>query len=325
MFKIIKPIWLVIILIILVAIYFVINYTAEGDRNFRSKMIEFNPKSITEVLVTIPDKGEKTHLLKEGGKWKVYIKDKLYRADTNSVGALLDQLSRLETKRFAGRGKDNWVKYELTDTTGVNVKLYEGKKEIADLMVGKFDYTQSPQNQPAMGMRQQQGEMSTYVRLSDEKEVYVVDGFLKMAVGRQGEAFRDKTLVGVLRNDINRVSFNYSGETMNLEKTGTQWMLNGNPADSAKSMKYIATISRLAGQEFIYDNPQTGNPTHTVTIEGNNFSPIEINAYPVADTNYRYVLISSKNPEAMFSGKKSDLFKRLMVGKDAFLADEEDN
>jgi hypothetical protein len=175
-----------------------------------------------------------------------------------------------------------------------------------------------------MGMRQQQGEMSTFVRLTEEKQVYVVDGFLKMAVGREGEAFRDKGLVGVLRNNINRVSFNYQGKAMKLERQDdNNWMFNDRPADSAKAAQYVTTIARLAGQEFIYEQVELGAPSHTVTIEGNNFSPVEINAYPVADTNYNYVLVSSKNPEAKFSGKKSDLFGRLMVGEDAFLPEPE--
>jgi hypothetical protein len=325
MFKKIKPLWLVIILVILLGIYFIIRYTGEGDRNFRAIMIEFNPKDITEAIVTIPGNEEKTHLRKEGSEWKVFINDVPYRADTNSVYSMIGQLSRLETKRFAGKGKEAWTKYELTDSNAVNVKLFEGKKKIADLMVGKFDYIQPPQNQPNMGMQQNPGEMNTFVRLTDEKEVYVVDGFLKMGVGREGEAFRDKNLVGELRNNINRVSFNYPEGPMKLERREDKnWTLDGNLADSVKSMKYITLISRLVGQEFIYEDIQLGNPSHTVTIEGNNFTPIEINAYPVTDTNYNYVLVSSKNPEALFSGKKSDLFERLMVGREAFQADPEE-
>lgn len=68
-------------------------------------------------------------------------------------------------------------------------------------------------------------------------------------------------------------------------------------------------------------NRQLGSPSHTLTLEGNNFSPIEINAYPVADTHIQYVLVSNRNPEAFFNGKKSGLFSRVMVGQDAFLPD----
>ena len=314
MFKKIKPVWLIIILIILLGIYFIVRYTGQEDRNFRSMVVEFDPKSVTEVWMTIPGKEEKTHLIKEGKEWRVTVRDEDHRADTNHVVALLGQLSRLETKRFAGRGKDAWKKYELTDSAAVRVQLYENKKEIADLMVGKFEYTPPPEGQPQGMMQQPQGEMSTFVRLQDEKEVYVVDGILKMAVSREGEAYRDKALVGVLRNDITRVSFQYPEQSMTLEKQDQKWMLDGAPADSLEAVRYATMVARIAGQEFIYEDIQLGSPTHTVTIEGNNFSPVEIKAYPVADTNYNYVLISSKNPEALFSGKKSDLFNRLMVG-----------
>jgi hypothetical protein len=323
MFKKIKPIWLVIILIILLGAYFIVRYTGQNDRNFRGKVLEFDPKSITEVLVTLPGQPEPNRMLREGNEWKVFINGQPYRADTNAMISMLGQLSRLETKRFAGKGKEKWEQYELTDSTGVRVVLKEGNKEVGDIMVGKFDYTQTPQGQPTGGMSQPPAEMSSYVRLTDEKEVYVVEGFLKMAVGRDLETYRDKVLVGVKRNDINRVTFDYQDSKMILEKEENKWLIDGQPADSLESVRYATMIARMAGQEFIYEDMQLDNPSHTVTIEGNNFTPIEIQAYPVADTNYNYVITSTKNP-ALFNGKKSDLFNRVFVDKDAFMPDPDE-
>jgi hypothetical protein len=190
-------------------------------------------------------------------------------------------------------------------------------------MIGKFDYTQPPQNMPQTGMRQQQGEMSTFVRLTDEKEVYVVNGFLRMNVSRDSEAFRDKNLTGINWNDISRISFDYPDQIMTLESQEGKWALNNTPVDSMKMVRYLSTISRLTGQEFVYEHPSLGSPSHTVTIEGNNFTPIEIKAYPMADTNINYVLISSKNPEALFSGKKGQLFEKVMKEAPEFFPDPE--
>jgi hypothetical protein len=74
-------------------------------------------------------------------------------------------------------------------------------------------------------------------------------------------------------------------------------------------------------QDFIYNTPASGMPSHSVTIEGNNFQPIEIKAFPVADTNLNYLVVSSRNPDAVFNGKKGKLFTKVMVGQAAFMPD----
>jgi hypothetical protein len=323
MFKKIKPGVLMIVLIILLAAYFLVRHFSSNDRTFRDKVLEFDPATVTEVLITVPGQQEQTHLRLEGKEWKVVIRDMSYRADTSNIKSMLSQLSQLATKRFAGKGKEIWKKYELTDSAAVKVEILAGKKEVASLLLGKFDYT-VPENQQQQNMRQQQqGEMSTYVRLADEKEVYVVEGFLKMTIGRNGDAFRDKMLTGVKGQDISRVTFSYpGGGGMLLDKSTGKWAINGVPADSMKVVKYLNSISRLTSQDFIYNTPAPGMPSHTVTIEGNNFQPIEIKAFPVADTNLNYLLVSSRNPDAVFNGKKSKLFTKIMVDQAALLPDQ---
>ena len=320
MFKKIKPAWLMIVLIILLVVYFVVRYSSNKERNFRDKVLDFDPKAVTEILIKVPDKPEQTHLRMDNNEWKVLIDGRAYRADSNQVSGMLRNLNELVTKRFAGKGKDIWKKYELTDSAAVKVDLLDRKKNIASLMVGKFEYTQ-PQNKQMQQFRQQQGEMNTYVRRARDKDVYVVDGFLKMTVGRSSDGFRDKNLTGINRQDISKLTFDYPDRKIDLESDKGKWTVNGTPADSMKMIKYLNTIARINSQDFIYDSLQLDSPTHTLTIEGNNFSPIQIKAYPVADTNIQYVVVSSRNPEAYFNGKKAGLFKKLMVDETAFFAE----
>lgn len=320
MFKKIKPGVLMIVLIVLLAAYFLVRHFSSGDRTFRDKVLEFDPESVTEVFITIPGQPEQTHLRLDGREWMVLIRDRAYRADTTSILSMINQLSDLATKRYAGKGKDIWEKYELTDSAAVSIGMMAGKKELAGLMIGKFDYSQAS-GQSSNPMRQQQGEMSTYVRLPGEKDVYVVDGFLKMTIGRTGDAFRDRMLTGVNKQDINKITLTSMAATLQLDNSSGKWTLNGLPADSLKTARYVNSLARLSSQDFIYDFQPSGVPAHTLTMEGNNFSPIEIKAYPVADTNINWVLVSSRNPEAFFNGKKSNLFGKVMADASAFLPD----
>lgn len=324
MFKKVKPLVLVVILAALVGIYFIVQNTGSKDRTFKDKVLEFDPATVTEVMITIPGQAEKTHLKLEGEAWKVFISDRAYSADSNAVRSMLAQLSQLATKRFAGRSKEIVRKYELTDSLAVNVLILGGKKEIASLMVGKFDYTQPAQSQQNPNMRQQQqGQMTTYVKLEDEKDVYAVDGFLKMTIGKSGDAFRDKNLTMVPRKDINKIYFDSPQGASMLEKTDGRWFYDGMSTDSIKMVKYVTTLSRMTSQDFLYENLSLGEPSYTMNIEGNNFSPIELKAYAVADTNIQYAIVSSRNPEAVFNGKKSGLFDKLWAGQETFMPDQQ--
>jgi hypothetical protein len=249
----------------------------------------------------------------EGGKWLVKSGGQDYNADTNVVKNMLKQLSDMPTKRYAGKGKDVWVKYELTDTSASRVTLKASGKTVADLMIGKFNYNipKDQQQQLQMQSRQQKGEMTSFVRLPDEKEVYAVDGYLKMTFSGKVDSYRYRTLVSVNPSDINRITINEPGSKKVLESQDGKWFLNGMPADSLKSVKYRSALSRLSGSKFISQEGGQSYPAYSLLIEGNNFTPVELQAYPVADTNVAYVISSSANPGSYFSGKDGGLFKRI--------------
>jgi hypothetical protein len=170
-----------------------------------------------------------------------------------------------------------------------------------------------------MASGQARGEMTTYVRLADEKEIYAVDGFLKMNFNRDASSYRDKTLVNVNGNDIQRVLFNYPGKQMTLSRTGNGWDLNGMPADSVETSKYINGLSSLSSSNFLADEYSGSQAQFRVSIEGNNFAPVELAAYPVSDTNINFVVNSSHNPTAYFNGKKSELYEKVFVDETKLL------
>ena len=56
--------------------------------------------------------------------------------------------------------------------------------------------------------------------------------------------------------------------------------------------------------------PKSSTPGYTVKIEGNNFTPVEIKAFP-ADSVNQFIVVSSLIPESKFSGSKGKLFERV--------------
>jgi hypothetical protein len=162
------------------------------------------------------------------------------------------------------------------------------------------------------------------VRLYDEKEVYAVDGYLRMGLQSNINGLRDKALSRTKRDDITRVTFTYPGSlSFTLERQGTGFTINGIPADSAASALYLGAIARLSSQDFMADIPLGQPAVYTVKIEGNNMLPIDIMAYPAADTLNKFILTSSVNPGTLFSGYgKNKLFDKVFVPMEKFAMKE---
>jgi hypothetical protein len=304
---------LIIILAVLMIAYLIVRYSRTDDRTFKDKILTFDETAITQILVKDPKSGqESVDLRLSGDKWIVKKGGRDYTADSNVVKNILKQLSDLSTKRYAGKGNDAWVKYELTDSVASLVSLKAADKTVAEIYIGKFSYSMPKDQQQQMQSRQQQrGDMTTYVRLAGEKDVYAVDGYLKMGVSGNTDAYRYRNLSGINPEDITRITVNQPGERKVIENQDGRWLLNGSPADSASMAKYRSTIARLNGSKFADQEVFQSSPSHSLTIEGNNFTPVEIQAYPVADTNMAYIITSTANPGSTFNGKEGGLFKKI--------------
>lgn len=326
MFKKLNVKTLIIILVILGGIYYISTLTGDKDRSFRDVLVSIDTASVTDIVINVPKEDLKITLSRTGeSNWEVSGNGNTYPADKSVVKNILSHYAKMEPKRVAATAEAKWGQYEVSDSTGTRVTLKDEGTELADVYIGKFSYSQPPQTgaQPQF-QQQQRGTMTSYVRLADEEKVYAVDGFLKMAYQSDVNAFRKKSLVKVGKNDISKIEFNYPDRRITLAKEEGDWMMNGMPADSAKTVKYINKIYRLNSSNFVDPSTQkVSDATHKVKIEGSNFSPIELRAFPTADTTMKYVVTSSANPGAEFDGSKAKLYEKVFVDETAFLPDPE--
>ena len=308
MSKILNTKTLLIILAVVIAIYFISTLGGDKDRTFKSEIVTVDTAKVTKIVVTPKiGAGDDIIFTKTGQEWKLESGGKTYTPGKNSAKQILWELIKMRAERVAATSKSKWKELEVTDSTGTSVKLYEDGDEVANIYIGKFSYTQ-PKGQQT---RQNRGKMSTCVRPADENNVYVVDGFIKMNIPAKVESYRDKTLSMLNKDDITKITLNYPEGSYTLNKNDGKWMLNNQPADSTKMKTYISKISRVTGSKFIDDvKPASATPEYSVKIEGNNFIPVEIKAFP-ADSVNQYVIVSSKIPDSRFSGSKGKLFDRI--------------
>ncbi len=322
MFKKLKLRSLLIIFIVLLILVLAIFYidSRKGERSFRAVIVDVDTSKVTSIVIyPRMNKEEPIEILRKGSLWKINYGDKLLNADNDAVENMLTTLLELKPRRIAATDKSKWNEFEVDDSLSTRVQLLTGKKMGADLYIGRFSY-QQPKGQMA-DYYNRRGTITTCVRLADDKIVYVVEGYLSMAFNRDVNDFRNKSVIRSDKNNWTRLSFGYpSDSSFALVKEGDKWMADGLLADSASVNEYFNSISWLSSQNFIDDQqPASSEPLFTLKIDGNNFvKPIQFKAFE-ADTVNKYLITSSLNEGAYFSGSKSKLAEKIFAGKRKFI------
>jgi hypothetical protein len=324
MFKKLNVKVLIILLIILLGVYFISEMFDTDERSFRSKLADFDNSNVTSLIIE-SSKGDKVKVVKESDIWKVVSDGKSYLADESTINNNLNLLNNLKVKRVAATEKSKWTEYQVVDTMAVRLIVEENNDEVLNMFIGKFSYKQPDNTQQLQNPNQrQQPIITSFVRLDDDDIVYAVDGFLKMNFNADINSYRYKKLTDLNRDDIEKLDFSSTqNKPFLLSKQDGKWFVNGVQADSSKTVKYLNTLSRLSSSSFVYDVSENQLPSSafTVKIEGNNFNPIEIKAFP-ADSVNQYLISSTNVDDALFSGSSSKLFERIFVGEGGFLPGE---
>jgi hypothetical protein len=260
------------------------------------------------IMYPVNEKREEIKLQKKGKIWNVSKGSINTEAEQNTVHNLLKDLLSLKTEQLVTKNKDKWKEYQVTDTTGTRVKIYEGNDVKLDLVVGKFNYQRSnnPYAQYGGGVNG-----STYIRLFSEKEVYTVKGFLSFMFNQPFNNWRNQVFMKVTKTDITKITASFPGDSGFLaEKKGNEWMINGIKADSVKMERYLNKISWQNKNTFVDDYIPSGTPAFKLNVEGNNLTSMTVEAYKKSDTEY--ILHSSLNPQSYFSSDMralADIYK----------------
>jgi len=303
-----KPRTLVIIFIILLLVVVASFYLKKGESTFHSQIVILDSANVSSIVFA-PRAAQKKEikLTKEGDGWKMNFDGKSYTADKNLVKQIISELKKVRADRVVANNEDKWKDYEITDSAGVRVQVFEGNKTAADIVIGKFNYNQTSRTP------------STYIRVKGEEKVYSVLGYLSMLFNRQPNMFRDKTIIESNRNKWTKLTFSYPADSsFTLTRQENGWLVDGIFTDSAKITPYLNSIAHLRSSSFIDDKDVIAvRPEFTIKIEGDSLGDITVSAAP-ADTINKYIVTSSVNKDAYFSGAKENLFTRLFVSKSKF-------
>lgn len=304
-----------IILLVLVVLSLLLDKSNRSS-GFKADLVDIDSAKISSILIDPPGDKENVELKRSGSSWTVKINEKWYNANSFQIENILKEFMKLRANRVAARDEERWAEFHVNDSLGTRVQVFQGEKIVSDIYLGRFSYRQAPNSSPYM---RQQPLMYTFVRLTDEKEVYSTEGMIGMSFNRAANDFRDRKICDFDKAQLQSISINAAQGNYTITNEGGKWLVDGIIPDSAAIENYVLGLSKLNSGDFVEESVvNTSNSPFSMTIKGLGFNPIEVKAFP-ADTIHRFAIESSLNKGSFFSGNKNELFNKIFPGKDKLL------
>jgi len=293
-----------LIVLAVLAVIAVIVYFPSGsktERSFKTSLVDIDTSAVTEIIISPKSMNGKSYkVFKEGNGWKVTLENgKTATVPNDKAKRLIEQILTIKPKRLAGRSKAKWSEFEV-DSSATRIVVKEGGSTTLDIMIGKFLF-------------QQPRSVSTYVRLSDDNDVYLVDGFLSMSFNQKPNSYRDNIVIKSDYNNWDQLVFSYPADSsFQMNKVDGKWVANNTKLDSAKTAKYLSRLSRLTNSNFVDDfDSKSTSPQFELTISAHDSTIATVYGY---QTDSLFVVNSSMNKESYFDGTKNKFMQKIFVG-----------
>ena len=274
-----------------------------GERTFKESLVNTDSEKIDKIHLVLKHVKE-MELTENGSNWTVSQKGVSYPADNAAIKDLINSMNPLKTESVVSSNPTRFKDFELEDSTATRVKLMQGSELVADLLIGKLEMS-SNQN------------MSTFVRLANDKIVYSVAGYLSWNANRDLDSYRSHVVIDGNKSDWSKLEFIYPADSsFILEKQSEgKWHIGTAELNIADVEKYLDQLQGLNGTKFSAPLPPS-NPIYTLRISGNKLAAqIEVKGY--LDNSQNIVVSSSLNNGNLFDGK--ELMDKLFPGERRFI------
>ena len=294
---------LFVVLLLIVA--YLLFFKSGEERSFRKDLVNIDTAKVNEIYIYPKNKKEEIYLKKDASGWKVKIAgDKYVPAQKNKVVNMLNDLMKVKPAGLAARDNSKWHEFQV-DSSGTRIKVMENGEPSLDIVIGRFAF-------------QQPNSVSTYVRLSNDVDVYRTDGYLGISFSRSANDFRNSTVIESNKTKWAKLSYRYpSDSSFVLVHQEKRWKIGNTLTDSLKTEQLLNSLGHVTSTDF-NDNFTPGQftqPAYDLVIDLNDTTSIRVNAF--IDSS-KVILHSSQNPESYFTAKK-DLLSRIFLSPQRLL------
>jgi len=289
---------LLIVLAVLIGVFAIVKLTRNNSRStsFRTELVNFSVEEADKIEIS--SLTEHVQLTKSEGTWSVETDQGVKAAMEANVRSLLSTLNTIRPSRLAARSSSKWKDFSV-DSTGTKVRVYGKGKTLTDIVLGRFGV-------------EGQRSFYTYVRLSEDEDVYVAAEFMKMSISTSVNDFRNNVMARMNKDSITEISFNYPDSSLVIRKADELWMKNDSVADSAAVAGYLNTLNIVSSRNFTAP-PATSKPDLNITYRFANGSEKQLSAYKEV---VGWTIVSSENKEEVWNDE--NLFEKIFVASSHF-------
>lgn len=273
-------------------------FNKKSVRSFTTDIIQIDTKAVDRIVFHNSNPSAQFEISKHDNGWTVKNTNIEADALSSSVSALLDNLNNIKAQRPVAKSQDKWAEYEVDNEKGKRIELFSGSKVVEDLVIGRFNFNQQTRS------------AKSYVRRSNDDNVYVIDGFLSMSIGQSMDAFRDKNLVTVNSNDIAEINIQSELGNRSAKKENYWVDQSGTVLDSTTMANYVNKLARVSGTSFYDNSDLPATPIKEMQLTLQNGEATTIKCYAASEG---FVIHSSQNPESYFSSDSTGVFKTLFL------------
>ena len=279
-------------------------FKQKPQRSFERDIIQLESEKIDKIIVRSKAIEELPFTLsKSGDNWAVSDGTVDAPALTSKVNTLLQSINDIRATRVVAKSKDRWADYEVEDENAQRIELFSGGELKDYLVLGRFDFNQETRS------------AKTFVRRTNDVNIYSVDGFLGMSLGGKMNSYRDNTVTRLDLNSITEISLMASdGNALNMRKENAWVNQDNQPLDSARVEVFLNKIGNVNGVNFVDDFDATSAiKANTLKIQQDT-EPIELIVTCYTTENpHQFIINSSINPSSYFSSDTAGIYKTLFT------------
>lgn len=290
-----------------------IRFAFQGTGNSEAlsgTVISFEQSKVNKIEIKNPEHGDFV-LQKSANGWTVQKsgENESYAADESAISSALEQIINLKPKAILTRNPADFSRYQV-DTTGTEVHLFDGSKELSALVVGRFQFVS-------------QQEFNTYVRNAKSNDVVSVNGFLGSYFGKNLDGWRNKKVWSFDKKGITQLDFNFPADSsFTLKKVGENvWMSTFDSLSTSAVDVSLNQVADLKAAGFAHNNQTVdtfGNGLFKIVAHLDNGTKQELILKPNPE-NEDAVFAKASGFDFIFTLNKNALESSLLRGKKAYL------
>ena len=195
------------------------------DADKKDKVFSVEADKIEELTVK-SESGEQTTLRKSGTDWQI-VQPIAVKSDGAEVAGITSGLAGLEQQRLIDENPADLAEYGLAPAR-MEVAFKAGGQEHR-LLVGR-------KTPPGTDL---------YAKLAAEKKVFLIPSYLEGTFNKKTFDFRDKTVLTLDRDKIDRLGIVTAARTLQFAKSGAEWTMTAPIAARADFTTIDGLVSRL--------------------------------------------------------------------------------